>query len=321
MRTRPTAVRSTAATVFGVDVHANKPLSFLEGARATAQRRPVEVSVADAASPPAEAWPHGAELVCDQRERDGSISFQIEAHPQAGYRIWGPAHGTHLLSANGDRITVYPGKQSQGMGWQRLLIAQALPFAATLRGLEMFHAGAVLVEGAAMAFTGPSGAGKSTTVLELCDMGASFVADDVLALERNEDELIAHPGSPLLGIERQAARPRGAPFPPRAIAASDAGKLMVRMPCAERAAPLAALFFLDRRADGPQTPQFEQIQDPRLLLTATFNFVLSTPARLRGLLEVCSLVAARHVERIVFGPETSPTAVAEATRRRLAEGR
>ncbi len=80
---------------------------------------------------------------------------------------------------------------------------------------------------------------------------------------------------------------------------------------------LRALFFLDRRADGPEEPRFESTVDVQLLLAATFNFVLATPARLRGLLDVCALAARLHVERIVVGPVTTASELSVAVRQRL----
>ena len=56
--------------------------------------------------------------------------------------------------------------------WQRFLIAQVLPFAAALHGLEVLHASAVTVAGRALALLGPSGAGKTSLALALCRTGA-----------------------------------------------------------------------------------------------------------------------------------------------------
>ncbi len=306
--------------MFGLDVLADGAVAFLDGAKATATGRILEMSVlADACEPPVGEWPGEAELLCDQRQADGTIGFQIEAHPRAGYRIWSPARGTHLLARDGRRLASFPGDCGEGTGWQRLLIAQVLPFAATLRGLEVFHAGAALLDGAAIAFAGPSRSGKTSAVLELCRRGASFMADDVLALEQVDGELLVHPGTPLAGVDREAELPSSESRVPQEVVAADARELMVRMPSAERAAPLDALFFLDRRADGPGRPRFEPLEDARTLLSATFNFVLVSPDRLRRLLEVCALAANRRVERIVFGPEADPSAVVAAALERMSD--
>jgi hypothetical protein len=308
----------TRATAFGLDVHADCDVPFLRGGRADPSGRTLELSVVQDGRGSGD-WPQGAELICDQREPDGSIGYRIETHPACGYRIWGPGYGTHLLSADGRRLTSIPDGPVDNAGWQRLLIAQALPFAAVLRGLEVFHAGAVVLDGQALAFAGPSHAGKTSVVLELCSGRADFLADDVLALERVGGRLIAHPGTPLAGLhhteaERLSKLERS---PGEEVLAVNDREQLLRMAGATHAAPLAALFFLDRRPDGPRQPRFEPAADPQLLLTATFNFVLATPQRLRGLLDVCALAANQRVERVVIGAAADASLVAAAVRERL----
>ena len=80
---------------------------------------------------------------------------------------------------------------------------------------------------------------------------------------------------------------------------------------------LSALFFLDRRPDGPPVPRFEPAADPQALLAATFNLLLADPERLTGLLDVCALAARRRVERIILGPRTDATELGAAVARRL----
>src|SRR5581483_12273022 len=134
--------------------------------------------------------------------------------------------------------------------WERLLIAQTLPFAALLHGLEVFHASAIVRDGEAVAFVGPSRAGKTSLALELCARGARFLADDVLALERRGETLLGHPGSPVASVD----------------ANSGEDEWLISVRGAANPVPLAALFFIDRRADGPQQPTFAGVSDPRTLL-------------------------------------------------------
>jgi hypothetical protein len=305
------------ATAFGLDVHSEIPLSFLEGSAAKPTGRVLEVS-AGAQDAAKLDWPEPAELVCDERQRDGNVIFRIEEHPEAGYLISGPEYGAYLLSADGRRVQgVFAGLHDDA--WQRLLIAQVLPFAALLRGLEVIHASAVVTDQGAVAFVGPSRAGKTSLALELCRRGASFLADDVLALERAGDDLLGHPGSPVAGLDHAEAQrleqTGGAQW--QEIVAINAREQIVRVRGAVEPTPLAALFFLDRRRDGPSEPRFEPATDPQPLLAATFNTVLTTPARLRGLLEVCALAARRRVERVAIGPGVDATQLAVAVEQRL----
>jgi hypothetical protein len=308
---------AVAATVFGLDVRSEIPLSFLQGSSAGPTGRALEIS-AQAGNAAKLDWPEPAELICDLRDLDGDPIFSIEAHPEAGYLVSGPKHGAHLLSADGRRLRCAP-EGCPEEAWQRLLISQVLPFAALLHGLEVFHASAVARRGEAVAILGTSGAGKTSVALELCRLGADFLADDVLALEVRHGELLVHPGTQIAGLDHTEARRlerAGEPRREKIVAVNDREQLL-RMRGAGEPAPLAALFFLDRRSDGPPSPRFEPVGDAQPLLGATFNFVLATPERLRGLLEVCALAARLRVERIVAGPDVDATRLAGAVERRM----
>jgi hypothetical protein len=304
-------------TVFGLDVESEIPLSFLVGASAGPTGRGLELSV-QAAGAAKLAWPESAELVCDERQPDGEPIFSIQAHPEVGYLIRGPGYGTYLLSADGRQLRCAP-EDPQVDAWQRLLIAQVLPFAAVLRGLEVLHASAVVRGSEAIALLGPSRAGKTSLALELCRRGAEFLADDVLALERTGNDLLGHAGTPVAGLDHaEAQRLEQAEDTPRGeVVAVNARERVVRMRSAAGPARLAALFLLDRRSDAPGEPRFAAATDAQPLLAATFNTVLRTPSRLRGLLEVCALAARGRVERVVVGPDVDAGQLAAAIERRL----
>jgi hypothetical protein len=302
--------------VFGLDVHTEQHVALLGESRAMATGRDLRLHIDDGTP---SSWPGTTTVLCDEHTPDGSVSFRIETHPEGGYLIWGPGYGHHLLSVDGRKARCFP-RDSVNKEWQRLLIAQVLPFATLLRGFEVFHASAVALDGHAIALVGPSGAGKTSVALELCHLGADFLADDVLALEIGEGALLAHPGTPVTGIDRaqmerlRAAGRRdssGRPFASETLMTNDR-ELLIPMSGASAPVPLGALFFLDRRQDGPAQPCLWPVEDPRMLLSATFNFVLSGAERLRRLLEVCSFAAACRVERIDVDASVEATIVAEA---------
>lgn len=312
------------ATVFGLDVSYEQPIAFLERACASPTGRTLELAIASDDSRVTFDWPDSAELVCEQRKHDGSVVYRIEAHPAHGYLIRGPAYGSHLLSPDGRRAVCAPEDHPEA-AWQRLLIAQVLPFAAVLQGLEVFHASAVVRDGGAVLLVGPSGAGKTSVALAMCAGDAEFLADDVVAVERTGEELLCHPGSPLAGLDHGEAsrleaaggRQLDARVRAQEIVAVDARERLVRMPGALAPAPLRALFLLDRRPDAPAAPHFETIVDPKLLLASTFNGVLTPPERLRNLLDICALAARHHVERATVGPHVDATQLAAAIGLRL----
>ncbi len=77
--------------------------------------------------------------------------------------------------------------------------------------------------------------------------------------------------------------------------------------------------ILERHTGLRGCPRFHARVDPRLLLGSSFNSVIVTPTRLRGLLEICALLAGRRVERVLVGPEIDATQLAEAIDARLGE--
>jgi hypothetical protein len=303
------------ATAFGLDLDSETPLPFLEGAEARATGRPLRIVYGERAP----AWPGEAELISDERDRDGSVIFQIEAGAP-GYRIHGPAYGCSVLAGDGTEVQGRSGEDGFS-GWQRLLVAQVLPFAAALQGLEVLHAGAVVVGGEGVALSGPSGSGKTSLALALQRRGAELLADDVLAVERAGEELLAHPGAPVAGIDLAEAERLGAQGEgePAGVLAANAREQIARAVLVPRPVPLGALFLLDRWLDGPEEPSFEPEGDPRQLLASTFNLLLTSPERLAGLLDVCARLAARRVERVTFGPATDPDQLAAAIWARLNE--
>ncbi|HEV2857167.1 MAG TPA: hypothetical protein VGW80_02055 [Solirubrobacterales bacterium] len=314
-----------SATAFGLDLDSETPLPFFQdpgegagegagqGAAAPQTGRPLRVYYSE--QPP--AWPEGAQLISDERDADGGVIFQIEANA-AGYRIHGPAYGSSVLAADGTEVQGSPGAEGFE-GWQRLLVAQVLPFAAVLQGLEVLHAGAVVVGGGAVALSGPSGSGKTSLALALARRGAELLADDVVAVERAGEELLAHPGAPIAGIDLAEAERLGAQGKGEhgGVLAVNARERVARAALAAGPAPLRALFLLDRRHDGSGEPRFEPEEDPRQLLASTFNLLLASPERLAGLLDICARLAARRVERVSFGPQTDPDELAEAIWARL----
>lgn len=305
------------ATVFGLDLRADVALPFLREAVGEPTGRRIELVLRKGGIEALE-WPDSARLISDQRLPGGEVNFRIEADVEAGYLIWGPGYGANRITADGRRLLCTAASVGAD-AWQRLLIAQVLPFAAVLRGLEVFHASAVVSGAGAIAFVGPSHAGKTSLALAMCRRGATFLADDVLALEPLGEGLAGHPGAAVAGIDRAESDRllEAGELRPDDVLAADGRERVVRMRRAPEPAPLHALFFLDRRADGPDRPRFEPAVGARELLAATFNLVLAAPRRLRRLLDVCALASERRVERVAFGPAVDAAALGAAVEERL----
>jgi hypothetical protein len=300
--------------VFGLDVLSARELSLLRGATAPPTGRRLTLSILGPAA--GTEWPAQSELISEERDREGTLIYEIRTHPHRGYLIAGPAYGTHVLSADGRQLSCVPGEIPDAV-WQRLLIAQVLPFAAVLRGLEVLHASAVAFDGGAVAFAGPSRSGKTSLALECCKLGGTFLADDVLTVEVGDGAVLAHPGSPLAGLDRAEAQRTATGAAERQVIGENERELLVSVAPGARIAPLSATFFLRRSNDGPSRVQFQPVTNAATTLASTFNFLLAGPERLLRLLEVSALIADTRAEEVHFGPSLDASALALAIAQRI----
>jgi ABC-type glutathione transport system ATPase component len=165
-----------------------------------------------------------------------------------------------------------------------------LPWAAVLRGREAFHASAVGFRGQAVAMVGETGAGKTSLALQLVRGGMEFFTDDVLALERADGVVRAHPGAGIASVRttERAAIP-DATWARLGQVLGHSGKTYVEVPRADRPLPLGRIYFLGTGA-GPAIEPITRL-DPRRLLASTFVLGVQTPSRLLNQLEVCSAIA------------------------------
>src|SRR5436190_998507 len=116
-----------------------------------------------------------------------------------GYRLYARHFGLALVSEDGALVLCAP-PDDEPWSWQRFLVGRVLPWAAVLRGREVFHAAAVTIDGRAVALVGQSGVGKSSLAAHLVLEGAGFLTDDVLAVDRDAGTLRAHPGAGILCV-------------------------------------------------------------------------------------------------------------------------
>jgi hypothetical protein len=306
-------------TAFGLDLHCDRSLSFLEGSAVAPGGRALSLRVVGD-DPAALAWPATAELISDQRQADGEVVFQIESGGEEGFRISGPRYGASVIAADGSSLRGAPGAEGIA-AWQRLLVAQCLPFAAVLQGLDVLHASGVVIDSGAVAFVGPSGSGKTSVATALWRRGCGFLADDVLAVERRGEDLLCHPGAPVAAVDRvEAERLAAAGRLAGEELECNERERVVRVPLNPAPAPLRALFLLDRRRDGPPRPHFDCLDDAQVLLSSTFNLVLASPQRLERLLDACALAARQRVERVVVSTEVDAEDLAAAIEARLEGG-
>jgi hypothetical protein len=266
----------------GLRIEADRPLlALLPDERG--QERTLALRSAEQLPP----LPELSERIAELRGAEGELVLTVDRHPELGYLIDAPGHGGHLLSPDGCSAACVPAV-GEGWPWHRLFFAQVLPTAAALQGLEVLHASAVAVAGEAIAIVSASGGGKSSVAGHMVAHGAGFVTDDVLALERPNGSLVAHPGGAFVRVD-EAELER---MPSLGDPLNRADKVDVALQSVSEPIPLGRLVFLERSADAgrislePLSPP-----DPRLLLASTFAFHLTTRERLVAQLDTCAAIA------------------------------
>lgn len=272
------------AQAFGLEIDLSFDAPGLPAASGPPVGRPTRAELV----PPAEIdrdWPGESERVLEETFDDSGPARTIDAHPEAGYRLYARHFGLARLSPAGDHIRCAP-PEDEPWSWQRFLVGRILPWAAVLRGLEAFHASAVTVGGQALAFVGPTGAGKTSLAIQLAARGAGFLTDDVLTLETGPDGVTAYPGAAIASV-RDAERETMAPdlWDRVGEVLGYSEKTYVGLERHESPAALGAVYFL--RGEGEAVEPIER-PDPRMLLASTFVLGVRTPERLRRQLDVCA---------------------------------
>jgi hypothetical protein len=262
-------------------------------------------------------WNGGrATTLLERRTPDGHLGMRVEGGDELGYRVDAPGLGQFVVSPDGTEI-----RSSVAEGpiwrWHRPLFGQALPLAATLHGLELFHASAVAIDGGVFGFVGVSGAGKTSLAIQLVAQGAQLVTDDVLSLEPREDAVWAHPGARMSNVapEQLESLADGAEQLGRVVGSSEKVHIeLTNLP--EAPLPLRALYYVQRGADVDDVA-FEMVHppDPRILLSSTFLPHIVTPERLTTQLHTCARVAEETTTYRVLAPWTARApAIAAAVR-------
>lgn len=249
---------------------------------------------------------------------EGELLLSVDFAEQIGYLLWARDFARVLISPDGLELLCEPDPTNDG--WASILSAQALPLAATIRGLEVLHASGVVLDGRAVLITGPPGAGKSSLAAALVRAGGRLLSDDAVALQLSGDSLIAHAGSVVLQLrakedERLSARGRAALGH---TMGSSWGKQRYVSADVPDPTPLGGLFLLERSAEEPAVEQLPAV-NPFELIASTFNLSVRTPARLRRQLDVVSVIAAHGLaHRLRVQPDVDATRLAAVVQRHLA---
>lgn len=194
--------------------------------------------------------------------------------------------------------------------WWRILLDSVLFTVSLLRGNEAIHAGAVATPLGAVAVVGRSGVGKSTLVGQLRREGHELVTDDVLAVTADGDQILAHPGPPLMTLPRG----RSGGFGTRVSCVGS--EVWAAVPVVSAPVPLRRLVLLDRRPDA-QTGMHRVKSPLALLLTHLLNFP-RTPERELARFSLASAMTTRiELWRLLADVNTSPAQLAALALRGL----
>jgi hypothetical protein len=279
---------SALGTVFGFAVASREPIPGLNGCAVDAAAPVLNVNVELGRDPDPV---NGRELL-RRNASDGRLMAAVSCDGEGTYRLYGAGFGAYDVAADASEITCRPPRGSESWVWQRFLMSQALPLAATLRGVEPFHASGVVIGGRVVAISGPSGVGKSSLTLSLAARGLPFFTDDVLAVAATPDGVICKAGPGAANVRDVKLRERIAQgLPPFGAVLGDTPdgiRALVTRDGRDR--PMGAFYFLDHSA-AHAGARFERTHDPRLVLGHTFNVLVQTEVRLAGQLELCAQIA------------------------------
>jgi hypothetical protein len=247
-----------------------------------------------------------------------TLLMSVDFAEPAGYLLSVRDFGRVLISPDGFELLCEPDPVNES--WASIVAAQALPLAATIRGLEVFHASGVVLDGRAMLFAGPPGAGKSSLAAALVRAGGRLLSDDAVALELSDGALVAHAGSVVLQL-RAAEEGRLSAEERAALgcrASHSGGKHRYVAVGDPDPVPLGAIFLLERSTESPAVERLAAV-NPFALIGSTFNLSVRTPARLRRQLDVVSAITSAGLAyRLHVQPDVDATRLASIVQAQFA---
>lgn len=259
----------------------------------------------------------------------GDPLWQTIFEDGARYLVQPGTSGDHLieyagrpafhLSIDGLRLSCADA-HGQPPSWQRTLTDSVLWTVALLHGATLLHASAVEGPNGAIAIVAAQGSGKSSLAAQLALEGWQFVTDDILAFERREEAIIAHPGPNLMNLSRRL----DSQLPPESLGdvlatfpSQGFSEAWVRVRCYSAAElPLAAVILLKRA--GTEPARLKPLAATTVDVTAhTLAFRKVEGAQRRRFEAVSDLVERVPVFCLSAGVQVPPSALAATLRAAL----
>jgi hypothetical protein len=202
-----------------------------------------------------------------------------------GLTVWRPGGGWYFLRySDATEFLVDPTGSEVWATWASsstladaatYLLGPILGLVLRLRGLVCLHASAVSFGDRAVALVGPPGAGKSTLAAAFARRGAFVLADDIAALQPNDDAFLIRPAYPQLRLWPESvhalygdeeALPLLTPtWEKRGLDLSQPGYQFASCPF-----PLAAIYLLGERREE-NAPCVEPVPEAGRLATLVQN--------------------------------------------------
>lgn len=250
----------------------------------------------------ASAWSGEAAPGWEGRLGDGERFVCRRGQDEDHLFLYGKQAVFHLSA--GGRLLLCAPRDPADLAWQRVLLDSVLFSLALLRGYEALHAAAVQTPTGVLAITALSGGGKSTACSELLRRGYELVADDIVALSRDEGEIVAHPGAPVMNLPSERVGTVGrhlATFPDDA---------WIEAPVVANPQPLSKIVFLVRSPGA--TVACTRLSAPTMrLLPALLRFP-GTPMRERIRFHLaCDMAARVPVHVLSADLHASPARIAD----------
>lgn len=280
---------------FGVAVAA--PLAFPGAWRRLSAQSDPTVLVSDSLGQPSSESAIGWQGISDDQR------FVVRRGPAGQHRF---THGeSDLFELSADfRTLISAPIEDRSFRWWRVLLDSVLLTVGLLRGKDALHAGCVATPNGAVAICALTGGGKSTLTAELMRQGNGLVTDDILFLEPRGDQLLAHPGPPVMTVPAGLGFTLGSPL------AKVGAEVWTAVPTVEHAVPLRRLVLLER-TPGARTAPHGLDQPLATLLTHLLTFP-RTPERELSRFELAAdLIAHVEIVRLVADTSTTPQELAE----------